>query len=96
MQSAVLCCKVNGNQQVPGWKSQQEGQTMPKIVFLFGLVGLLGWAGILGMAFAPRLGASAVVNSLYMASTLCLVLAGLLVLVGGSLALHDEMRRPSR
>ena len=68
---------------------------MPKIVPLFGLVGLLGLAGMLGMAVARLLGASAAVNSLYGASTLCLVLAGLLVLVGGSLALFDELR-PSR
>jgi hypothetical protein len=69
---------------------------MDKIASLFGLIGLLGLAGMLGMAVARLLGASAALNVLYVASTLCLILAGLLLLVGGSLALFNEMRRPSR
>jgi len=56
--------------------------TMDKIASLFGLIGLFGLAGLLGMAVARLMGASAAVNSLYEGSTVCLVLAGLLGLVG--------------
>ena len=49
---------------------------MPKIASLFGL------AGLLGMILARFLGTSAAVNNLLVASCVCLVLAGLLVLRG--------------
>ena len=61
--------------------------TMPKIASLFGL------AGLLGMIVARFLGTSTAVNNLHVASTVCLVLAGLLVLVHFTVSFWIELNR---
>jgi len=73
--------------------------TMRKIASLFGLAGLLGMvpkiaslfglAGLLGMPVA-RLAA---VNNLLVASFVCLVVAGLLVLVHFTISFWIELNR---
>jgi hypothetical protein len=59
--------------------------TMPKIASLFGL------AGLLGMIVARFLGTSA--NNLLLASTVCVVLAGLFVLVHFTVNFWIELNR---
>jgi hypothetical protein len=63
--------------------------TMPKVAFLFGL------AGLLGMIVARFLGTSAAVNhhNVLVASFVCLVLAGLLVLVHFTINFWYELNR---
>jgi len=61
---------------------------MPKIASLFGL------AGLLGMPVARFLGTSAAaINSLLVASFVCLVLAGLLLLVHLTINFWFELNR---
>jgi hypothetical protein len=61
--------------------------TMLKIALLFGL------AGLLGMIVARFLSTSAAVNNLLVTSTVCLVLAGLLVLVHLTVSFWIELNR---
>ena len=61
--------------------------TMPKIASLFGL------AGLLGMIVASFLGTSAAVDNLLVASFVCLVLAGLFVLVPWIINVWTEFKR---
>ena len=61
--------------------------TMPKIASLFGS------AGLLGMIVARFLSTSAAVNNLFVASAVCLVLAGLLVLVHFTINFWFELNR---
>ena len=61
--------------------------TMPKIASLFGL------AGLLAMIVASFLGTSAAADNLLVASFVCLVLAGLLVLVHFTINFWSELNR---
>jgi hypothetical protein len=60
--------------------------TMP-IAYLFGV------AGLLGMPVTRFVGTSAAVNNLLVASSVCLVLAGLLALVHFTINFRFELNR---
>ena len=61
--------------------------TMPKIASLLGL------AGVLGMIVASILGTSAAADYVLVAFFVCLVLAGLLVLVHATIKFWIELNR---
>ena len=67
--------------------SARSADPMPKIASLFGL------AGLLGMIVASILGTSAAADYVLVASFVCLVLAGLLVLVPWIINVWIELKR---